>query len=198
MSFTKSREESWTFRQYCWNWNIFKAVNSIPAVVWAAALQMHEFSTAESSIFSLVERLLEVAHSGAHGIAALRTHHYRLTQCIDEGNKDYDIIILCVCRILSWHDCSCNGVERARFLCRNILRIALPKREWRRRRLRLGGNWVPPPLSYPPMRLSFFVHGRSLASFPYHSALEQAILGSHSLTPTKYHHHVIPIRWWWD
>ena len=45
---------------------------------------------------------------------------------------------------------------------------------------------------------SLFSGGAWLRSHIIDSALEQAILGSHSLTPTKYHHHVIPIRWWWD
>ena len=45
-----------------------------------------------------------------------------------------------------------------------------------------------------PMNVRVFVLGRGLASFPYHEIRlsSKRYLGSHSLTPTKYHH-VIPI-----
>ena len=59
-------------------------------------------------------------------------------------------------------------------------------------------DWRPEPWVDQWKPSSLFSGGAWLRSHIIDSALEQAILGSHSLTPTKYHHHVIPIRWWWD
>ena len=59
-------------------------------------------------------------------------------------------------------------------------------------------DWRPEPRVDQWKQRSLFSGGAWLRSHIIDSALEQAILGSHSLTPTKYHHHVIPIRWWWD
>ena len=60
------------------------------------------------------------------------------------------------------------------------------------------GEWQPSSAGAArtngPMNVRVFVLGRGLASFPYHEIRlsSKRYLGSHSLTPTKYHH-VIPI-----